>query len=1112
MPLTPPPPAPPTAPDAPGPAPSRANPSTFRALADAFLQWQVGFRDSLAGHVGWLNEYLTWAGTHVTEMDALQEDVATKAGQVTTSAETVAADRSVVESISTSFGNLNTALTAAGASSVAAAGSASAAVSNAQRAEAALLQIYDLANITIDPATYLSELLAGYVNGITVDATNPNKNLAVQVKDTVTPANTYLGPMYGFLATTNFLGVKFIQKADGTLQWVDHNDVLQAETFTSASWTKLTCTPTAGSVGPDGTTNNATSLAATAAASNVSQNVTVLANMMRTWGFVVKAGTSAFCFIETSDSAVVKRAWFNLTTGATATVEAGVTAAVSNTFPDGTPMAAGWYWVSMTRRTVGTSVAIKLGLCDADNSTVTVSGRTLLATRAQGYRGTRRLGYLVTTTATVKGIPYDWSNGEQQLALDVAVNYRGRWGDDMTNAAWTATNITPAQNATGPHGEACSSITSTAANGTIIESVTSAGTVQNFHAWVRRKTGTGTLEMTVDNGSTWSDVTAQIGAAGGLYLPVYKRGALANPTVGFRIGTSGDAFEVALANVSATWHLPPPFPSAAIDNTSITDAFAVPFTKFPTATSMTMYADIVVPASNAGAASTRNKIGFTGAGSNVATVDVNPQTSGMLRLEHQTHDGVSHITPFGSMDTGPGRLQIQHRVTPNDYAICYNGNAVWWNPDPGVVTNTQMVITVAQRIFLRRILVVPEAIADRDDTLRTWHLDAAGQNVNTGIQATAWNYKFGDDPTVLTSRIPSVEVLYETGDKAGFVCVWGQKHNPGLDSEHPQRMVSRKWEFNRVTGILTPTTPVMTVLQTAGWATDSDGGVQGYTPFKIRFGKWRGRLGMLYVKQDGPGALASDARNIYCMYSDDNGTTYTAGVKVVDKATFIGATPGFVCTGENSTVFQLEDGPHAGRVYASFNMNNQEHGVMWTDDFTDAGDGSGAHWSVTPSPGRVPNDAGVIGTLTEPAVSFWPDGTIVIMFRNSGGGDVAWSKSVDWGNSFSAVVECGGDNLAWNVNCGFLQDDPLGLFGKYGRLICARATLNGRSGHKIQEAFDASMSWGRNYRVFGEPSYVGYCPTKKLFRDDNLYAINAERNPTTSGNYKESHLLVVFRY
>lgn len=79
MPLTAPPAAPPAAPDAAPAIPQRSVPATFRALADAFVNWEVSFRNSIAGLRTWLAAYISWAATHVAEMQALQDDVAAKA-------------------------------------------------------------------------------------------------------------------------------------------------------------------------------------------------------------------------------------------------------------------------------------------------------------------------------------------------------------------------------------------------------------------------------------------------------------------------------------------------------------------------------------------------------------------------------------------------------------------------------------------------------------------------------------------------------------------------------------------------------------------------------------------------------------------------------------------------------------------------------------------------------------------------------------------------------------------------------------------------------------------------------------------------------------------------
>jgi hypothetical protein len=122
-------------------------------------------------------------------------------------------------------------------------------------------------------------------------------------------------------------------------------------------------------------------------------------------------------------------------------------------------------------------------------------------------------------------------------ATNLALNSR-----NLTTASWTASNVTTAQTATGADGGANSATTLTAtdANGTVLQSITSASASRVFSAVVRRRTGTGTVEITQDNGSTWTAITLTTS---------YQRFAtpaqtLTNPTVGFRIVTSGDAIDV----------------------------------------------------------------------------------------------------------------------------------------------------------------------------------------------------------------------------------------------------------------------------------------------------------------------------------------------------------------------------------------------------------------------------------------------------------------------------------------------------------------------------------------------------------------------------------------
>jgi hypothetical protein len=113
---------------------------------------------------------------------------------------------------------------------------------------------------------------------------------------------------------------------------------------------------------------------------------------------------------------------------------------------------------------------------------------------------------------------------------------------DLTNAAWTKTNITAAKDQTGIDGvsNSASKITATAGNGTCLQAITLASSARYQTAYVKRVTGTGTVNMTMDNGGTWT-VIAVTSAWTRLSIPTQT---IANPTVGFRLVTSGDAIAV----------------------------------------------------------------------------------------------------------------------------------------------------------------------------------------------------------------------------------------------------------------------------------------------------------------------------------------------------------------------------------------------------------------------------------------------------------------------------------------------------------------------------------------------------------------------------------------
>lgn len=111
-----------------------------------------------------------------------------------------------------------------------------------------------------------------------------------------------------------------------------------------------------------------------------------------------------------------------------------------------------------------------------------------------------------------------------------------------TNNNWADTNLTrTSANNTSPRNDATAlRLTASAANGTIISSAAmGTSAARTLSVWLRRVTGTGNIQYTLDNGSTYT--TQAITA-------VWVRYTFATTTaaqrVGFRIVTSADAIEI----------------------------------------------------------------------------------------------------------------------------------------------------------------------------------------------------------------------------------------------------------------------------------------------------------------------------------------------------------------------------------------------------------------------------------------------------------------------------------------------------------------------------------------------------------------------------------------
>lgn len=116
---------------------------------------------------------------------------------------------------------------------------------------------------------------------------------------------------------------------------------------------------------------------------------------------------------------------------------------------------------------------------------------------------------------------------------------------DLTNAAWVKTNVTAALTQTGLDGQsnACSLLTATAADGTVLQTITAAASAGCSGFYVKRSAGTGSIYFTRDGGSSWTDITSSINSSTFTLIKIENTSVL-NPQVGFKIATSGDAIIV----------------------------------------------------------------------------------------------------------------------------------------------------------------------------------------------------------------------------------------------------------------------------------------------------------------------------------------------------------------------------------------------------------------------------------------------------------------------------------------------------------------------------------------------------------------------------------------
>ena len=317
---------------------------------------------------------------------------------------------------------------------------------------------------------------------------------------------------YNPTTVKNLLG--FTEAFDNAA-WTKSNSFVQtnlltySEDFSNAAWSKTASSITANAISaPNGTiTADLLTADGTGSSHQASQNFTFSA-IPYTISLYAKAGTNNFIQLRFGAAAGAASCNFDLANGIAQTPATGSSAI--------TQLNNGWYRCQYT--VTPTAASSNFGFFIVSSLSSTSSEANTLTTSV-----------------------YIW--GAQLVQGSVAGDYR------RTDAAALPV-FYPNHN-----GVVCAEqIQSTAANGTVLESYTATGGSMTFSVWLRRVSGTGNVDITMDTGTTWT--TQAITTSWARYSITASPTAGAR-TAGIRVVTSGDVVQMFGTQVSDSASLDP---------------------------------------------------------------------------------------------------------------------------------------------------------------------------------------------------------------------------------------------------------------------------------------------------------------------------------------------------------------------------------------------------------------------------------------------------------------------------------------------------------------------------------------------------------------------------
>jgi hypothetical protein len=126
------------------------------------------------------------------------------------------------------------------------------------------------------------------------------------------------------------------------------------------------------------------------------------------------------------------------------------------------------------------------------------------------------------------------------------------WSRALDNAAWTKTNTTAGKTITGEDGvsNSASWVAASSNGGTVKQAVTIVEAAFTGSVSIKRITGTGTVKVSMDGGSTYgADLAASLSTSA--WYRTTRTQTVANPSLTIQLGTSGDNVAIDYAGIEA---------------------------------------------------------------------------------------------------------------------------------------------------------------------------------------------------------------------------------------------------------------------------------------------------------------------------------------------------------------------------------------------------------------------------------------------------------------------------------------------------------------------------------------------------------------------------------